>query len=48
VNGKPESKTWLPESFAVKGGTLDFDLTNMPDKSWGVNRGDEPPSFGAQ
>jgi predicted alpha-1,2-mannosidase len=48
VNGKPSSKTWLPESFAVKGGTLEFDLTNTPDKNWGVNRGDEPPSFGAQ
>ncbi len=48
VNGKRSSKTWLPESFAVKGGTLEFDLTRTPDKSWGVNRGDEPPSFGAQ
>lgn len=48
VNGKPSSKTWLPESFALKGGTLEFDLSDTPDKSWGVNRGDEPPSFGAQ
>jgi predicted alpha-1,2-mannosidase len=48
VNGKSSSKTWLPESFAVKGGTLDFDLTNTPDKNWGVHRGDEPPSFGAK
>jgi alpha-1,2-mannosidase, putative len=47
VNGKPSSKTWLPESFAVRGGTLEFDLTDTPDKDWGVHRGDEPPSFGA-
>jgi len=48
VNGKASSKTWLPESFALKGGTLEFDLGDNPDKSWGVNPGDEPPSFGAQ
>ncbi|WP_254060011.1 GH92 family glycosyl hydrolase [Granulicella sp. L56] len=48
VNGKTSSKTWLPESFATKGGTLEFDLSDTPDKNWGVNRGDEPPSFGAQ
>ncbi len=48
VNGKASSKTWLPESFALKGGTLEFDLSDTPDKSWGVNPGDEPPSFGAQ
>lgn len=48
VNGKASSKTWLPESFALKGGRLDFDLVAAPDTSWGVGRGDEPPSFGAQ
>ncbi|WP_263384851.1 GH92 family glycosyl hydrolase [Granulicella arctica] len=48
VNGKSSSKTWLPESFALKGGTLEFDLGDAPDKTWGVKKGDEPPSFGAQ
>lgn len=47
VNGKASSKTWLPESFALNGGTLEFDLSDTPDKSWGANKGDEPPSFGA-
>ena len=47
VNGKPATKTWLPESFAEKGGTLDFTLGETPNKSWGVGMGDEPPSFGA-
>ncbi|WP_263357079.1 GH92 family glycosyl hydrolase [Acidicapsa ligni] len=47
VNGKASSKTWLPESFALKGGTLEFDLGSTPDKNWGVKKGDEPPSFGA-
>jgi predicted alpha-1,2-mannosidase len=47
VNGKLSTKTWLPESFALKGGTLEFDLGSIPNKSWGTNPGDEPPSFGA-
>lgn len=45
VNGKESSKTWLPESFALKGGTLEFELDEQPTKSWGVHAGDEPPSF---
>jgi predicted alpha-1,2-mannosidase len=45
VNGKPSSKTWLPESFSLSGGTLEFDLGDLPNKSWGVGRDDEPPSF---
>ncbi len=48
VDGKASSKTWLPESFALKGGRLEFDLVAAPDKSWGVGKGDEPPSFGAK
>jgi predicted alpha-1,2-mannosidase len=48
VNGKPSSKTWLPEAFALKGGTLEFDLSSTPDKSWGTHPGDEPPSFGGR
>jgi len=31
VNGKPQAKTWLPESFAEHGGVLDFDLSTGPD-----------------
>ena len=47
VNGKDSSQTWLPESFALKGGTLEFYLDENPTKSWGSNKGDEPPSFSA-
>jgi predicted alpha-1,2-mannosidase len=47
VNGKSSSKTWLPESFALKGGTLEFDLGGTPNKSWGTQTEDQPPSFGA-
>jgi len=45
VNNQPTTKTWLPESFIQKGGTLDFDLTYQPNKSFGTSKGDEPPSF---
>jgi len=47
VNGKPSSKTWLPESFTLKGGTLAFDLSATPNQKWGTRPGDEPPSFAA-
>jgi putative alpha-1,2-mannosidase len=45
VNGKAVTKTWLPESFAVRGGTLDFDLATTPNRKWGSDSKDEPPSF---
>jgi predicted alpha-1,2-mannosidase len=45
VDGKPSEKTWLPESFALKGGRLDFELSDKPEKAWGSKHGDEPPSF---
>ncbi len=46
VNGRPSTKTFLPESFTLHGGTLDFTLSPEPSKSWGTGAGDEPPSFG--
>jgi predicted alpha-1,2-mannosidase len=45
IDGKSASTTWLPESFAEHGGTLDFTLSNTPNKSWGTSDGDQPPSF---
>ncbi len=45
VNGKPCTKTFLPETFTLHGGTLNFTLSSSPDKFWGVHQGDEPPSF---
>jgi predicted alpha-1,2-mannosidase len=45
VNGKPSTKTFLPESFTLQGGSLNFDLSSTPDKRWGTQPGDEPPSF---
>ncbi len=48
VNGKPSSRTWLPETFALHGGTLHFDLGAALNQRWGSGRGDEPPSFEAK
>ena len=45
VNGLPSTKTWLPESFTEKGGSLDFDLSDTPNQSFGTKEGDQPPSF---
>jgi predicted alpha-1,2-mannosidase len=45
VDGKPSTRPWLPESFALKGGTLDFELSDKPNKAWGAGVEDAPPSF---
>lgn len=45
VNGKQFTKTWLPESFALHGGRLDFRLAPEPNTVWGTAIGSEPPSF---
>ncbi|WP_410569114.1 GH92 family glycosyl hydrolase [Amycolatopsis sp. cmx-4-61] len=44
VNGEPSTKPWLPESFALNGGRLDFTLGTSPT-SWGAGKADAPPSF---
>ena len=45
VDGKSTTKTFLPESLALHGGSLHFDLGSAPDRLWGTHPGDEPPSF---
>ncbi len=47
-NGEPMQKTWLPESFALTGGTLEFVLGSTPNKTWGARPEDRPPSFGGR
>ena len=48
VNGSASTRTWLPESFALQGGTLDFELSATPNKQWGTGADDRPPSFNAE
>lgn len=45
VNGKNSTKTWLPESFVERGGTLEFELSPTADHRWGTGTEDAPPSF---
>lgn len=45
VNGMTTTKTWLPESFVMHGGTLEFELNAEPNKHWGTGAEDVPPSF---
>jgi predicted alpha-1,2-mannosidase len=46
LDGMPTAQAWLPATFAQYGGTLDYTLSHMPQKSWGAGVRDEPPSFG--
>ncbi|TCO57295.1 GH92 family glycosyl hydrolase [Actinocrispum wychmicini] len=43
-NGRPSTRTWLPESVVDKGGTVDFAMSTTP-ATWGTGAGDAPPSF---
>ena len=45
VNGADSTRTWLPESFVEHGGTIEYNLTTSPNKSWGIAPEDAPPSF---
>jgi predicted alpha-1,2-mannosidase len=45
VGGKSSVRPWLPESFIQKGGKLEFTLGKEPQKAWGADRADAPPSF---
>ncbi len=45
VNGRVQSRAWLPESFVTAGGTLDYTLSATPHPLWGRAPGNVPPSF---
>ncbi|EWM11040.1 alpha-1,2-mannosidase [Kutzneria sp. 744] len=45
LNGKRSTKPWVPESFAVNGGRLDYTLGNTPSPTSGTDAKDAPPSF---
>jgi predicted alpha-1,2-mannosidase len=47
VDGESSSRSWLPESFVGRGGSLRFELAAEPGSSWGRAPEDRPPSFGA-
>ena len=45
LDGRPWSKPWLPAPFAKQGGSLHFALGAQPDRRWGSDPADTPPSF---
>jgi predicted alpha-1,2-mannosidase len=45
VDGAAQTASWLPESFARNGGTLDFTMTSDAAPSWGTGADDAPPSY---
>ncbi|WP_416980381.1 GH92 family glycosyl hydrolase [Streptomyces sp. T028] len=47
VNGRTSDRPWLPASFVRDGGRLDYTLSGTPDKAWGSDPSDAPPSFRA-
>jgi predicted alpha-1,2-mannosidase len=45
VNGKSSTQSWLPESFVINGGRLDFVLSRTPNLTWAAAPQDAPLSF---
>ncbi|MEV6738460.1 GH92 family glycosyl hydrolase [Streptomyces sp. NPDC051104] len=45
VDGRLTERPWLPASFVRDGGRLDYTLSAVPDRSWGSDPADAPPSF---
>jgi predicted alpha-1,2-mannosidase len=45
VDGRPATKPWLPASFALRGGRLDYTLSTTANTTWGSDPADAPPSF---
>jgi putative alpha-1,2-mannosidase len=42
LNGAVLKKSWLPESFVQRGGTVAFALGEKADKGWATAPGDLP------
>ena len=48
LNGKEYHKSWITHDDIVKGGTLIFEMGPMPNKQWGNNPEDVPPSLSSK
>ncbi len=44
LNGQPLEKSWFTHADLVKGGVLEFVMGNQPNKDWGSDANDVPPS----
>ncbi|GAA3826949.1 GH92 family glycosyl hydrolase [Streptomyces chiangmaiensis] len=45
VDGRVGDRPWLPASFVRDGGRLDYALSAAPNRTWGTDPADAPPSF---
>ncbi|MBB4153912.1 putative alpha-1,2-mannosidase [Sphingomonas jinjuensis] len=45
-NGRPWTKSWIAHAELAKGGTLRFAMGAEPNKAFGSDKADRPPSFG--
>ena len=45
LNGKPYKKPWITHEDIVTGGTLVFEMGPTPNKQWGTNPENAPPSM---
>jgi len=44
LNGKPQSRVWIKHADVIKGGTLELQMGNTPNKKLGADLKDLPPS----
>ena len=45
LNGEPLNRTWLSHEEIISGGTLVFEMGSEPNRQWGSNTADAPPSM---
>ncbi|XOV92042.1 MAG: GH92 family glycosyl hydrolase [Bacteroidota bacterium] len=48
LNGVERTKTWIDHQDIANGGTLSFDMSSTPNKSWGTKDEDAPYSMSAE
>ena len=44
LNGQPQSRVWIKHADVIKGGTLELQMGNTPNKQLGADPKDLPPS----
>ena len=45
-NGRPWTKSWIPHAAIARGGRLVFEMAAEPNRGFGADPADRPPSFG--
>lgn len=46
-NGRPWTRSWISHAELTAGGTLEFEMSDQPNKAFGAAPADRPPSFGS-